>query len=185
MTTTPKADGPSRAFPAHRPCATEQRHWSRLLVQRGESDDQVSGSGDPTPRIDHQGSRGASRNTTACGTPGESGDSDLSDALPLPTTASASGPRVHRAPGVPHALSISRAGMQHPSDAHATREGGRVSAQDHISRFGLFENSALKSRKAYQRFLPSYAGLTRVSINRHEKHGSPGHRSRRRALARR
>jgi hypothetical protein len=33
-------------------------------------------------------------------------------------------------------------------------------------------------RKAHQRFLPSYAGLTRVSINRHEKDGSPGHRAR-------
>ena len=65
-----------------------------------------------SPWIGHQGCHEASRNTTACGTPDDSGDSDLSGAPPLPKTASASGPRVHRAPGVPHALSIARAGCE-------------------------------------------------------------------------
>ena len=133
-----------------------------------------------SPWIGHQGCHEASRNTTACGTPDDSGDSDLSDAPPLPTTASASGPRVHRAPGVPHALSSLRAGMQHPSDAHAPREREIVS-----QRQLLFEKLRSTCRTTSQYAQPSYAGLTRVSINRHEEDGSPGHRARRGALARR
>ena len=97
------------------------------LVQREPDAGIVPGMVRESPWIGHQGCHEASRNTTACGTPDDSGDSDLSGAPPLPTTASASGPRVHRAPGVPHALSFSRAGMQHPSDAHAPRERATVS----------------------------------------------------------
>ena len=62
--------------------------------------------------------------TTACGTPDDSGDSDISGAPPLPTTASASGPRVHRAPGVPHALSF-EGGNAHHSGA-SRRENANV-----------------------------------------------------------
>ena len=93
----------------------------------------------------------------ACGTPVDSGDSVPSDALPLPKTASASGSWVHRAPGVPHALSIWRARREPNSGAQAPREREAVSQRQR-----LFENSNSSFRARLCRTQP--CRLTRPGV---------------------
>ena len=69
-TTTHRAYGPSRVFPAHRlaPRGSARGGLLSTRVARGAS---VPGSGGRTTRIVHRGSREASRQTIACGTPGD------------------------------------------------------------------------------------------------------------------
>ena len=81
----------------------------------------------PSVANPHRGEREAGRRPTACGTPGETGDSDLSDALPLPTNGigvrakGASGTRRSARPLILEGGGIALPGLgQAPSTDHTS-----------------------------------------------------------------